>query len=68
MGVPAISSATVIPFRMPATRQAPGADGPRGEILLFTGVRYERRAEPTPEPQPDAPVGRSGPRTRRRRR
>lgn len=33
------------------SRLPPRADEPRGEILLFTGVRYERLA-PTMEPSP----------------
>ena len=31
-------------------RRALGPEEPRGEILLFTGVRYERQIEPSPEP------------------
>jgi hypothetical protein len=38
------------------------ADEPRGEILLFTGVRYER---PAPSPGPSHPVA-SNSRGRRR--
>ncbi|GJE46488.1 hypothetical protein [Methylobacterium soli] len=34
-------------------REGPAADEPRGEILLFLGVRYERMAEP--EAVPAAP-------------
>ncbi len=44
-------SATVIPFPDPATREprrAAAADEPRGTILLFMGVRYERMADPPP--------------------
>jgi hypothetical protein len=33
------------------------AGEPKGEILLFTGVRYER---PTPNPGPSRPVASSG--------
>lgn len=40
------SSAEIIAFPDPAERpqRAQRADEPRGEILLFTGVRYERRS------------------------
>lgn len=68
MGVQLVSSSTVIPFRMPATRSTLGGDEPRGEILFFTGVRYERQVEPTPEPsKPNVSDGPSGGRRRRRR-
>jgi hypothetical protein len=60
----------VIPFPNPAPRRvriALRADEPRGEILLFTGIRYEWQPEPNPEPS--APPVSSGPsRTSRRRR
>jgi hypothetical protein len=39
------------------------ADEPRGEILLFTGVRYER---PSPNPGPSKPFASDGPGRRRR--
>jgi hypothetical protein len=39
------------------------ADEPRGEILLFTGVRYER---PSPNPGPSRPIVSDGPGRRRR--
>jgi len=42
-------SATVVPFRAPATRRfrrAEETEAPRGAVLLFTGVRYERWSEP----------------------
>jgi hypothetical protein len=61
----------VIPFPGPASRPlrpALRADQPRGEILLFTGVRYEWQPEPNPEPsKPALPHGsaRSGRRRRR---
>ncbi len=38
------------------------ASEPRGEILLFTGVRYER---PAPNPGPSRPFASSGPGRRR---
>lgn len=39
-------------------------EGPRGEILLFTGVRYERAPDPTPS-GPSMPDGRPARRRRR---
>jgi len=38
------------------------ANEPKGEILLFTGVRYER---PSPNPGPSRPFASSGPGRRR---
>lgn len=68
MGVQAVSSAIVIPFRMPAGRASVSSDGPRGEILFFTGVRYERPVEQSPEPcNPGASDRQAGARRRRRR-
>lgn len=68
MGVQAVSSAIVIPFRMPPTRAPIVGDEPRGEILFFTGVRYERQVEPAPAPiTPDLSDARAGVRRRRRR-
>ena len=55
----------IIPLPDPAFRPklpALAADEPRGEILLFTGVRYERQ----PEPPPSLSDG-HGPNRRRRR-
>jgi hypothetical protein len=70
MGVQARSSAVLIPFPGSVARatRSPLRDGePRGEILLFTGVRYERQVDPNPEPfEPLAPEGQ--PRARRPRR
>ncbi len=46
------SPGVIIAFPDPATRaaRAPLGEGdPRGEILLFTGIRYER-LEPNPGP------------------
>ena len=44
-------------------RPALSADEPRGEILLFTGVRYERLE---PNPGPSRPFASDGRRRRRR--
>ena len=58
------SPGVIIAFPHPADRpqrQLP-ADEPRGEILLFTGVRYER---PSPNPGPSRPFASSGPSRRR---
>lgn len=43
-------------------RQQPGMGEPRGEILLFTGVRYER---PAPNPGPSRPFVTNRPGRRR---
>ena len=60
----------VIPFPDAASRglrAAPASSGPRGEILLFTGIRYEWQPEPSPAPStPVVPGG--SPRSGRRRR
>lgn len=56
----------VVPFPdLPPTsaRRALSGDKPRGEILLFTGIRYERLSEPAPEPSRPSSEGRK----RRRR-
>jgi hypothetical protein len=59
------SIGSVIPF--PASDMRPARpplppEHPRGEILLFTGIRYERQAEPSPAP---IDPGRRPPRRRR---
>lgn len=62
------AAGVVIPFTATHPRRArPAAANAqaRGEILLFTGVRYERMPEPNPEPP--ALVGQSGAGRRRRR-
>jgi hypothetical protein len=49
------STGAVVPFPGSAyrpSRPALRADEPRGEILLFTGVRYERSYATSPEPSP----------------
>jgi hypothetical protein len=48
------ATAVVIPFPRAGhrARAAAGNGGAPGEILLFTGVRYERLPEPIPEPAP----------------
>lgn len=45
--------ATVVPFpaRRRREREAPRAGEPRGQILLFLGVRYERLPEAEPAPR-----------------
>lgn len=42
--------ADVIPFapRRRSASQGPAAVGPSGQILFFTGVRYERQVDPVP--------------------
>mgnify|MGYP001578953973 CR=1 FL=1 len=63
--------ADVIPFapRRRFTSQPPLAEGPLGEILFFTGVRYERPHEPAAgkPPRRPPPAGRGERETRRRR-
>ena len=63
-------AATIIAFPTLGLRpQRPelSPDEPRGEILLFTGVRYER-LDPTPEPsRPVASDGQPRAGSRRRR-
>ena len=58
------SPAVVIAFPDSAARpQRPlPSNEPRGEILLFTGVRYER---PSPNPGPSHPLVSNGPGRRR---
>jgi hypothetical protein len=54
---PERSTATVVTFPATARRfRRADAEAPRGAILLFTGIRYERM------PEPEAPA----PRLRRR--
>jgi len=68
--VQARSAAVVIAFpdrSARPTRTVMSTDQPRGEILLFTGVRYERQQEPSPGPSRPAASNRH-PRTGRRRR
>ncbi|WP_112663120.1 hypothetical protein [Microvirga flavescens] len=48
---------------MRPNRPSLAQDEPKGEILLFTGVRYER---PTPNPGPSRPFASHGPSRRRR--
>lgn len=63
------SSGDVIPFPDPASR-APRrpltADGARGVVVLFTGVRYDRQPELPPDPF--GPLATQGSPRRRRRR
>lgn len=50
---PGDATATVVTFRPSAARRfrrGAAADAPRGEILLFTGIRYERAPEPEAPP------------------
>lgn len=59
-------AAVIIAFPDPSSRparSAPGPEEPRGEILLFTGVRYERL---DPNPGPSRPVASDGRGKRRR--
>ena len=65
------SMQTVIPFPEKALRPLrppPRADERPGEILLFTGIRYERQPEPGPDPStPRLSDGQSRSGRRRRR-
>ena len=64
--VKARPAGTIIAFPDPAsrpTRVALRADEPRGEILLFMGVRYERL---DPSPGPSRPFASDGGGRRRR--
>jgi hypothetical protein len=64
----------VIPWPSPEKRPARpdvALDGPKGEILLFLGVRYERHDDPAPSPArgaASAGPAHSPSRTRKRRR
>lgn len=56
----------VVPFQPRSAGPSREDDGRRGEVLLFTGVRYERHGEagqPASAPQPTA-GGLGGPRRR----
>ena len=69
MGVEQGWTGAVLPFRAASGRPARrpfGDDEPRGEILLFTGVRYERQSEPGPT-SPNSPLAAGRPGSRRRR-
>jgi hypothetical protein len=71
-GDPTRRSAAVLAFPPGGrARATPGVDGPRGEILLFTGVRYERPVHderPAGHDEPLQPVPPAGAAPRRRRR
>ena len=57
MRVEARRTGVIIPWPSAAnrtSRPAPGPEEPRGEIRFFTGVRYERMGERSPEPSPRA--------------
>jgi hypothetical protein len=63
------STGAVVPFPGSAyrpSRPALRADEPRGEILLFTGVRYERSIATSSEPTPAASGASKAGRPRRR--
>ncbi|KQP11305.1 hypothetical protein ASF28_09770 [Methylobacterium sp. Leaf99] len=65
-GGPTRPTATVVTFPAAGRRRFRRADDaapdPRGAILLFTGIRYERMAEPENPAEPD----KRAPRLRRR--
>lgn len=59
--------AVVIPFALRRRRsERPQAAEPReaATILFFTGIRYERQAEPQPAPEPARRPRRSSPRAK----
>ena len=61
----------VIPFPDAASRgprPLSSSNGPRGEILLFTGIRYDWQPEPNPAAPTPLPPGGQRPTGRRRRR
>lgn len=63
------SSGDIVPFPDPASRAGRrplAADEPRGAVVLFTGVRYERH--PEMPPGPFGPLASDGSPRRRRRR
>ena len=63
------SAGAVVPFPGSAyrpSRPALKADEPRGEILLFTGVRYERSHATSSEPTPASSGASKAGRPRRR--
>jgi hypothetical protein len=65
------SMGEVIPFPDAASRRlrpVPSSNGPRGEILLFTGIRYDWQPEPNPAPPTPLLPGGARPTGRRRRR
>ena len=70
MGEVQASTGAVIPFPGSAARPPRPplrADEPRGEILLFTGVRYERSYATSLEPSPVSSGHSKAGRPRRRR-
>ena len=63
------SSGDIVPFPHAASRanrRPLGADEPRGVVVLFTGVRYDRK--PELPPGPFGPLASHGSPRRRRRR
>jgi hypothetical protein len=72
--VQAQPTGVVIPFPDPASRgmrPMQASNGPRGEVLLFTGIRYDWQPEPnpaSPSPSPSPLVSGSPRPTGRRRR
>jgi hypothetical protein len=67
--VQAQPTGVVIPFPDPASRgmrPMQANNGPRGEVLLFTGIRYDW--QPEPNPASPSPLVSGGPRPTGRRR
>ena len=70
-GVQVRTKGVVVDFPAPALRPprpGPSADEPRGKILLYMGVRYERLPERGPEPSKPRLSDGPGRTSRRRRR